>query len=657
MQTIDDNTRELGHSDLYEFLEEIRLQPSWRFQADIEADYYDGNQLDSQTLRDMEALGMAPIIENLIAPTVDAVLGLEAKTRLDFRVTASNDGTNKEMAEALNVKLNEVERESRADRSCSDAYADQIKVGLGWVEVAREHDPFKYPFLTDRVHRNEIFWDWRSKKPDLSDARFLIRRRWQDADVLELVFPQHAELIRGACGAWSDFGAMYMDQAGDTGLNSALERERGWNLADMEWRDSVRKRACLYEVWYRQWVRGFVLRLPDGRVVEYDKRNMDHVHAVLAGVIEPQPAVFSKMRLAWFLGPHKLADVPTPYKHNDFPYVPFWGKREDLSRVPYGLIRPMRPMQDEINARNSKMVWLLAAKRVIATKGIVKDKETARMEIARPDAWIDLEQNQPANARFEVSSDFQLNAQQYQTLVDKREALKNTGGVYNAMMGADGKANSGIAIQSLVEQGTTTLAEINDNYRYARAKVGELLLSMVIEDMGSRPQEIEIDTGGMRKRVVINKPREDGLLDNDIQRARLKVALSDVPSTPSYRMQRLTMLTEITKSLPPNLQALVVDFVMASTDLPERDQIVDRLRKALNLQVGNEEGNTPAGFVPEGQVKQLVEQAVQQALQQAGADLKDRELKVKEMDAQTKRMAVESANENKVLDAVLRHGG
>ncbi|MBF1166203.1 MAG: hypothetical protein HXL68_14315, partial [Dechloromonas agitata] len=171
------------------------------------------------------------------------------------------------------------------------------------------------------------------------------------------------------------------------------------------------------------------------------------------------------------------------------------------------------------------------------------------------------------------------------------------------------------------------------------------------------PQEIEIDTGGMRKRVVINKPREDGLLDNDIQRARLKVALSDVPSTPSYRMQRLTMLTEITKSLPPNLQALVVDFVMASTDLPERDQIVDRLRKALNLQVGNEEGNTPAGFVPEGQVKQLVEQAVQQALQQAGADLKDRELKVKEMDAQTKRMAVESANENKVLDAVLRHGG
>lgn len=640
--------------ELSTFLDEIRLQPNWRRTADVEADYYDGNQLDAETLQAMEDLGMAPIIENLIGPTIDAVLGLEAKTRLDFRITPANDAANKDMAEALNVKLNETERESRADRACSDAYASQIKVGLGWVEVAREHDPFRYPIKARNVHRNEMFWDWRSKEPDLSDARFLIRKRWHDADVLALVFPQHKELINGACGAWADFGAMYLE-SGETGLNSALTRERGWAYNDMEWRDATRKRACLYEVWYRRWVRGHVMRLPDGRVLELDKTNPDHVRAVALGLVETRPAVFAKMRMAWYLGPHSLADMPSPYKHNDFPYVPFWGKREDLTGVPYGLVRPMVPMQDEVNARNSKMVWLLAAKRVTATKGMVKDKETARREVARPDAWIDLEQNQPANAVFKVESDFQLNSQQYQSLVDKREAIKNVGGVYNAMLGKDGQANSGIAIQSLVEQGTTTLAEINDNYRFARAKVGELLLSLVIEDMGRQPQEIKVDNVGKNKVVAINKPREDGMLDNDIQRARLKVALSDVPSTPSYRMQRLSMLTEITKSLPPNLQALVIDFVMASTDLPERDQIVERLRRALNLQVGNEDGQQPSGFVPEQQVQQIVQQAVQQALQQTGAEFKDRELRIKEMDADTRRMAVESANENKVLDAALRH--
>lgn len=652
----DEQATELTEHELSSILEEIRLQPSWRHQADIEADYYDGNQLDAETLRDMELIGMAPIIENLIGPTVDAVLGLEAKTRLDFRLTPANSLANKDMAEAMNMKLNEMERESRADRACSDAYASQIKTGLGWVEVSREADPFRYPVKSRAVHRNEIYFDWRGKEPDLSDARFLLRKRWLDCDVLALAFPQHAELIRGAVGAWSDFGALYLETSGETNLNTAISRERGWGYNDMEWRDSVRKRACLYEVWYRRWVRGHVMKLPDGRVIEYNRQNPEHVRAVALGLVDPRPAIFSKMRLAWFLGPHCLADVPTPYKHNDFPYVPFWGKREDLTGVPYGLIRAMKPMQDEVNARNSKMVWLLAAKRVIATKGMVKDKETARLEIARPDAWIDLEEDVP-NGRFEVSSDFALNEQQYRTLVDKREAIKNVGGVYNAMMGKDGQATSGIAIQSLVEQGTTTLAEINDNYRYARAKVGELLLSLLVEEMGEQTIEVQVDSAGRETVVVLNKPREDGMRDNDIQRARLKVALSDVPSTPSYRMQRLTMLTEITKSLPPNLQALVVDFVMASTDLPERDQIVERLRKALNLQVdSDEQGQTP-GMVPEQKVQEIVQQAVQQAIEQAGMNLKDRELRVKEMDAETRRLAVESANENKVLDAVLKHGG
>lgn len=640
--------RELGI-----FLEEIRNQPQWRLAADKEADYYDGNQLDSQTLRDMEELGMAPIIENLIGPTIDAVLGLEAKTRLDFRVTAAGNTGNKDMAEAMNVKLNEVERESRADRAGSDAYASQIKVGLGWVEVANESDPFKYPIKATHVHRNEIFFDWRSKSPDLSDARFLIRKRWFDADALELAWPDQADLIRNVGTGWGMIDPILaMDQS--TGLNNAMSRERGWGGDELEWRDTGRRRVCLYEVWYRRWVRGYVLKLKGGRTVEYDATNEDHVRAVAMGLVTPVSAIYSKMRLSWWMGPHQLGDSPSPYKHGQFPYVPFWGKREDLTYVPYGLTRPMIPMQDEINARNSKMVWLLAAKRVTATEGVVKNKEVARREVARPDAWIELAKDQPANATFKVESDFTLNQQQFQALQDKRESIKNVAGVYNAMMGRDGTATSGVAIESLVEQGTTTLAEINDNYRYARAKVGELLLSLQIAQMGAETHEVEVDSGGIKRTVTLNTPRDDGLLDNDLQRALLKVALSDVPSTPSYRMQRLSMLTQITQSLPPNLQALVIDFVIASTDLPERDQIVDRLRKSLNLQAAGADGAAPEQITPE-QVQQTVAQAVEQALQQFGAEIKQRELTIKEEDAKTRRMAVEASADKHVLDAVLAH--
>ena len=38
---------------LEEFLGEIHDQPNWRYEANRAADYYEGNQLTSQTLQDM----------------------------------------------------------------------------------------------------------------------------------------------------------------------------------------------------------------------------------------------------------------------------------------------------------------------------------------------------------------------------------------------------------------------------------------------------------------------------------------------------------------------------------------------------------------------------------------------------------------------------
>lgn len=649
--------RELG-----EFLDEIRNQPSWRREANKCVDYYDGNQLDAQTLQDMADLGMAPIIENLVAPTIDAVLGLEAKTRLDWRVTPSKDKRDAEVAEAMNVKLSEAEREAKADRANADAYASQVKAGLGWVEVSREHDPFKYPYRCTAVHRNEMFWDWRAREPDLSDARYVIRKRKQEAEILVLGFPEKKDLIRHASCNWTSFDALLL--AGDEvpGLAQSQQIERGWGLHDDDWRDATARIVSVYEVWYRRWVRGKVLKVPGGGVVEMDINNPRHIQAVARGVVQMQDAIFAKMRVAWYMGPHCLIDTPSPYRHNRFPYVPFFGKREDLTGIPYGLIRGQIPMQDEVNARNSKMVWLLSAKRVTATKGVVKDKERARQEIARPDAWVDLEADAPPNAVFKVESDFALNQQQYQALVDKREAIKNVAGIYNAMMGKDGQVSSGIAIQSLVEQGTQTLAEINDNYRYARAQVGDLLLSLIIEDIGQQPTEVVIDGGSSRatKTVLLNGSAmaENGVpvVTNAVDVAKLKVVLSDVPSTPSYRMQRLNSLTEIVKSLPPQIQGLVIDFVMEATDLPEREAIVERLRTSLNLPTPGAEQD-PSGM-PQNpqQLDQLIKQSVMQALQQAGVELKNRELAVKEKDAETRRLAVEQAGEHKVLDAVMRGG-
>jgi hypothetical protein len=621
-------------------LSELQEQPAWRVNSDIESDYYDGNQLDSETLAAMRELGMAPIIENLVAPTVDAVLGLEAKTRLDWKIATNADEDFSEVAEAMNYRMKQAESESMADRACSDSFAAQVKAGLGWVEVAREHNPFLYPYRVGFVHRNEVFWDFRGKRPDTLDWRYLVRKRWHDVDVIEKTFPDKADMLRLSCAGWSGMDpTMLIDGGRSTGLAMDYGRERGWTHEEQEWRDTFRKRLCLSEVWYRRWIRGHVLKTPDGRVIEFDRKNRDHIEAVAYDLVQVRSALYTKVRLAWFVGPHKLADLPTPYKHDKFPYVPFFGKREDMTGVPYGLIRGMKPLQDEINARNTKMIWLLAAKRVTMTEGVTKDSpDTVRREAARPDAMHVLDpQKLQQGGKFEVETDFQLNSQQYSALVDKRQALKNVAGVYASFEGSTKGNISGVAANTLVEQSTQTLAEIFDNFQFARRQVGDLLMSLIIEDIGDKPTEVKIDNEiNGAKTVKLNVPDERGLLTNDVQRARLKVALSDVPGTASYREQRFLRLTELTRSLPENLQALVIDFVMAASDDPQRGEIVKRLRKALNL------GDQEAPKTPEEAEALQAAQAEQQqaaALQQRAVelDLADKEARVGKTTAEAAR--------------------
>lgn len=593
------------------FLREIKHQPHWRREADRAADYYDGNQLSPDTVEKLKERGQPPLITNLIKPTIDTVLGMEAKTRSDWKVNPEDDGEcDEDMAQALSVKLKHAEVESRADRAVSDAYAAQCKAGLGWVEVARELDPFKCPYRVRYIHRREIFWDWRAEQPDLSDARYLIRRRWLELENAIALMPQYADLFRMTTGGWAGFDPL-LEQ--DSRLVQSWELERDTRIAAVDWRDIQRMRICLYEVWYRKWVRGYVMQLPNGTTIEADFGNQRHNEAIVAGVVKVKQATFQKVRLAWYTGPHFLYDVPSPYKHNQFPYVPFFGYREDLTMVPYGLARAMISPQDEVNARKSKMLWSLNSRRTVADADSVVDHGLAAKEVSRPDAYIILNPQRKPTSKFTVEPGGDLATQQFQVMQEAKQEIAEASGIHKAMMGQNSNASSGLAINSLVEQGLNTLAEINDNYRYARRLVGEMLFEMVKQNLISQGKCTVTLGEGMNKKIIpLNYPAVDQetgqpTVVNNVSKVKAKIVLDDIPSTATYQLQQLQMLTEITKSLPPQLQGFVMDFVIEATNLPKRHEIADRLRAVVGIKT------------PEQQQAAAQEQAAQAQMQETMA--------------------------------------
>ncbi|MFT0547857.1 hypothetical protein ACMHYO_16200 [Allopusillimonas ginsengisoli] len=628
-------------TQLERWLDEIRNQPQWRREADRACDYYDGNQLSAEALQQRADKGLGELITNLIAPTVNAVLGMEAKTRTDWQVGADDD-KYAEVADALSAKLHEAERETQADRANSDGYAAMIKAGFGAVEVSRESNPFLYPYRVAYIHRSELFWDWHSRKPDWSDARYVVRKKTFDADHIAAFFPKYAEIIRAA-GNWRDWSDyLTLDARMSADLQYSLDQGLRTSWDDMDWRDVDRNRVTCFEVWYRVWVRGLVLRLPGGRVIEFNTKNRFHRAVVAAGAVQPHAAVYDKIRCAFYIGPIRVQDFATNRRR--FPYIPFFGYREDLTGVPYGLIRSMMSPQDEINARAAKMMWLLNARRVQADSDALDERfntmSDASRELARADAFVvtNPSRQNKVNA-IRVDENMQLSQQQFQIMQERKAAIQEAAGVYAAMMGQQTNASSGLAIQSLVEQGVTTLAEINDNYRLSRRHVGEALLELIKEDMTDQA-EILVDTGLAKRRVAVNIPKRDPVTgqqykENDVQTAPVKVALSDVPSTSTYRQQQFGQFAEILKSMPPQYQALLIPFALEMSDFSRRKEMAEFLRKQLGIVA---DPNSPEAQAADKAAQSANAQARELETNKAQAEIAEKMARAEKLQAETQAL-------------------
>ncbi|WP_447403799.1 portal protein [Escherichia coli] len=639
MATKNDNgaTPRFSQRQLQALCSDIDSQPKWRDAANKACAYYDGDQLPPEVLQVLKDRGQPMTIHNLIAPTVDGVLGMEAKTRTDLLVMSDEpDDETEKLAEAINAEFADACRLGNMNKARSDAYAEQIKAGLSWVEVRRNSDPFGPEFKVSTVSRNEVFWDWLSREADLSDCRWLMRRRWMDTDEAKATFPGMTQVIDYAIDDWRGFVDTTVTEGQPSPLMSAWEEYQSWDRKENEWLQRERRRVLLQVVYYRTFERLPVIELSNGRVVAFDKNNLMHAVAVASGRVQVRVGRVSRIREAWFVGPHFIVDRPCSAPQGMFPLVPFWGYRKDKTGEPYGLISRAIPAQDEVNFRRIKLTWLLQAKRVIMDEDATQLSDNELMEqIERPDGIIKLNparKNQKSVADvFRVEQDFQVASQQFQVMQESEKLIQDTMGVYSAFLGQDSNASSGVAISNLVEQGATTLAEINDNYQFACQQVGRLLLAYLLDGLKKRRNHavvINRDDRQRRQTIVLNAEGDNGELTNDISRLNTHIALAPVQQTPAFKAQLAQRMSEVIQGLPPQVQAVVLDLWVNLLDVPQKQEFVERIRAALGTP------KSPDEMTPEEQ---------QAAQQQQAQEQQQQELQMREMAGRVAKLEAEAA--------------
>jgi hypothetical protein len=636
-------------SRLREWLEqEQRRQAANRYQMAIDADYYDSLQWTEEEANVLLERGQAPLVYNEIAPTINWMLGTERRTRIDYKVLPRR----KEEADIAEVKtkllkyLSDVNGEPHHR---SQAFAKAVKAGMGWLEVGIRGDESDEPIFYRCEDWRFILHDSQALEADLSDARYLFRWKWLDQDVAEAMFPERSSLIRQATVSGPEQGEAEDDD--DPWYLGARVTEPGEDYAtvgkyrpyDTGAMGVVRRdRVKLVECWYREPTRRQVLRSGPMAGETYDQSNPAHQWAVENGA-SIHDSIAMQMRVALFCDSGLLWEDESPYRHGRFPFVPVWGYRRARDNAPYSPIRVMRDSQDSLNKRGSKALWILSSNRIIAEAGAVEDWEELREEAARPDAIIVHERGK----ELSIDRDIQL-ADQHLRLMDRDAlAIRNGGGVTAENLGRETNADSGKAILARQDQGSVVTTELYDNLRWAVQWAGEMELSLIEQYMTQEKVVRLVGYRGNATFVEVNQvDPATGQILNDITASKADFVVSQQDYRDSLRMAMFESLFEIVgriAQMQPEIALNLLDLVVEMADIPNRDELVARIRQ-INGQRDPESEPTPEEQQQMAQ-KAAMEQAQQQLMMaQMQASVAKLEAEVTKLRADQEKSQAESIN-------------
>ena len=622
------------------YVRELRRQEDNRAEMAMDEEFYDSQQwseTDIQTLRDR---GQVPIVYNVLAPTINWIVGTEKRSRTDFKVLPRRKDGSKP-AERKTQLMKYLADVNRSQFSKSRAFEDAVKVGVGWLEAGVQGDDEGEPVYDRWESWRNMLWDSASVEMDMSDCRYICRAKWADVDVAKAMFPSRKGTIDAASIESDRF---LLDAShGDTPMDT-IEIADGVYRSDRQDFAYNRPRVRLVEIWYRAPVS--VKKLAGGEFggQVYDENHPGQREQVEGGHAAVVSKVMMRMHVAIMCIKGLLFVSRTPYRHNDFPFTPIWCNRRGKNGMPYGIIRGLRDIQSDVNKRASKALHILSTSKTIMDEGAVPDLAAFQEEVSRPDAIIVKKQGK----ELKIDADRDLAPAHLDLMSRSIEMIQSASGVTDENMGRKTNATSGIAIQARQNQGSLATAGLFDNLRFANQCHGEKELSL-IEQFFTETKSFRItNMRGTPEYVTVN----DGLPENDIVRTKADFIISEDDWRMSVRQAQTAELLELLQQLAPvapQIALVLLDLLVEAMDIPNRDEIVRRIRQATGMRDPDAEGPTPQ------EIAKAKEQAEQAAMQKAmlTAQIAEKQASAQVKQAQAGKMVADTQiNAQKALAAI-----
>lgn len=578
---------------------------------------WDGAQWPDNEKKDAEDVGVTPITINRTFPTCNLILGSQQINQIDIDAKGRTQ-KDAEIAQLMTESIKFVMDQSDGQFLISEAFKDAVIPGVGWLTPGLSNDPREERLKLTRRDWKEVFWDpfaspWVTK----NYCRYVFHQKWMDLADLQASFPEETRNIQDiftqlAGKEQGEWGVGYQDEATDV---EELKR----TMAGSDWADAERKRVRPAELWYHVYERAWFAVFPDGRTVEL-KNNMpaEMQLQIVQASHQVVSAVVKRMRVSVFLGDLELQDIPSPFPHDEFPFIPFIGYI-DRYQNPFGVPRQIREQDVEVNKRRSMALALLKSRRVIAESDVVSDSgglQHVYEEANSLDGFIVVDPGKIDKLQIIERAD--LAPGQVMLLQEGEREIQEIGGTNAEQSGYMSNVTSGVAIQKKLQQSATMTATLFENLRRSLKLLGQQLQSNIQGFWtGEKVLRVTDRMTGAERFVVLNQslqmPNGMVAVKNNITQGKYDTIVSESPHTDTIKEKNLALLQEVIKKAPPELAPPLLSLSFELMDLPNKEALLTKLKPLLGIGL-DEEGMEPAEL-KEKALKQMQAQQEAQAEQ------------------------------------------
>lgn len=569
--------------------------------------FYAGDQWDAKAIATLRQEGRPPVVINQIFKAINNVSGKQRDSRLSWRVMprgendvftaiAATKGLSY-IADATNYKFVE-----------SRIFKEAAIGPYGWVEIGYdESDPTKEPIFAEYVPWDEIMLDPHCKMQDLSDARYMIRRKEVDFDIASAAFPDKVDVLRMAMvNTREDEGQKLLgdynnrdDGTLSDGRIGFLDESRG------------RERVSLREHHYWEMEDRLYVQLPDGERIDYDTDDPVTMMAIQIGgqVVQGRKRCYYRAIMA----NESLLDVAkSELPIESFPYVCLFAFK-DANNRPYGIVEPMIWPQKELNVNRSRANESMRSRWFVYQQGAVPNltEEQVAARLSRSNFAIqvnDMNGVQLGSDKGDLGGWMNL-------METSRKEVDEVVGQNEAAYGEQGNEKSGRAIMARINQQSLNLGELWDNWRFFRLQVGRIFLALAIKFWGPEKwkriteqsilQENEdavrmamVQNGALPPQADISWVGRAVIGINSLFRFDLKI--EDQAETTTERQQTMSQAIELIGMLPDDVKARIVPDIIRMSDFEGKEQMAARAEGIMQPPAPQEPAPSPAGMPPPG---------------------------------------------------------